>query len=86
MACWEGGREAAHRAHAWHGDGVPGATPAQRQCLGAGEGRAAGTANADEVKVLGNGVDGARDGNGDTGLAAGTAPLHGDMVRNTISQ
>lgn len=42
-----GGRGAAHRAHAWHGDEDPRATPAQRQCQGA---RAVGTATPLELK------------------------------------
>lgn len=64
MACW-GEEGAARRAHAWHGDRVPKATPAQRQCQGVGGPGAAGTANTVGVKVLGNGEDGARHGDGD---------------------
>lgn len=34
--------------------------------------------------MLGNGADGARDGDGGQGLTSGTAPLHGDTVRNVF--
>lgn len=61
-----GGGGAAHRAHAWHGDEDPRATPAQRQCQGA---RAVGTATPLELKCwvtartvpgMGMGVGGGR--------------------------